>query len=135
MKLRWLLVLCALAIVGCTNSEKASTSAPKEADMGSPEATVEKFAQALAKNDVDAALALYAPEVFKLEGATEAQAKQAMTEQLRSQEVPVFANASVNVGKVTHYAQVDYTVGGKVRHLLLKETPEGWRISNSMIAE
>jgi arginine/lysine/ornithine decarboxylase len=133
MKLNWFPLFCALALAGC--SVNVNNTDAKGEDKGSAQATVEKFAQALAKNDVDAALALYAPEVFKLEGATEAQAKQAMAEQLRSQEVPVFANAALKVDKVTNYAQVDYTVGGKVRHLLLKETPEGWRISNSMIAE
>jgi PBP1b-binding outer membrane lipoprotein LpoB len=135
MKYALMIICCALILSGCAGSDKAASTAQKDADMGSPESTVEKFAQALAKNDVDAALALYAPEVFKLDGATEAQAKQIMAEQLRNGEVPVFANGTMKVEKVTRYAQVDYTVGGKVRHLVLKETPEGWRISNSMIAE
>jgi nicotinate-nucleotide pyrophosphorylase len=127
-----LLGLSAILLVGC-GGNKATTQT--EMDKGSPEATVEIFAQALAKNDVDAALALYAPEVFKLEGATEAQAKQIMAEQLRNQEVSVFSSGTIKIDKVTHYAQVDYSIGDKVRHLVLKETPEGWRISNSMIAE
>jgi len=134
MKLALLLGLCALISIGCSINT-TTTAAQNNADKGDPETTVEKFAQALAKNDVDAALALYAPEVFKLEGTTETQARQITAEQLRNQEVPLFANAAMKVDKVTHYAQVDFTIGGKVRHLLLKETPEGWRISNSMIAE
>jgi hypothetical protein len=134
MKYAFLIICSALMLVGCSGGNKADSSVEK-ADNSSPEATVEKFAQALAKNDVDAALVLYAPEVFKLEGATEAEAKQIMAEQLRNQEVPVFSSGAIKVDKVTHYAQVDYSIGGKVRHLVLKETPEGWRISNSMIAE
>jgi hypothetical protein len=132
MRLILLLGLSTILLAGC-GGNKATTQT--ETDKGSPEATVEKFAQALAKNDVDAALVLYSPEVFKLEGATEVQAKQIMAEQLRNQEVPVFSSGAVKIDNVTRYAQVDYSIGGKTRHLLLKETPEGWRISNSMIAE
>ena len=135
MKYALMIICCALILSGCAGSDKASSTAQNDAGTGSPEATVEKFAQALAKNDVDAALALYAPEVFKLDGATEAQARQIMAEQLRNGEVPVFANGTMKVENVTRYAQVDYSIGGKTRHLLLKETPEGWLISNSMIAE
>jgi hypothetical protein len=128
-----LLILTVIWLSGCAGQKEEAATSQDKSSSATPEQAVQDYAAALAKNDMDKVLSFYLPAAFKMDGVTEAQAKDLMESQLRSQDVPLFASNPVKIVKATRFAQVDYTVGDKTRHLLLQETPEGWKISGAMV--